>query len=93
VEQSVVNLVNILFTIYRYMIFGYILMSWIPNVRETSFGVIIGKFVEPVLTPFRKIIPPLGMIDISPIVAIIALMFAQTGAIAAVRFIFRILGL
>jgi YggT family protein len=62
-------------------------MSWVPNIRETSFGQFIGMLAEPYLAPFRKIIPPLGMIDISPIVAIIALGFAEEG----VRALFRML--
>ncbi|MED3646146.1 YggT family protein [Halalkalibacterium halodurans] len=66
-------------TIYSYMIIAYILMSWFPNARESSFGQFLGSIVEPYLAPFRKIIPPLGMIDISPIVAIFALTFARYG--------------
>lgn len=65
--------------IYSYIIIIYILMSWFPNARESSFGQLLGSIVEPYLEPFRKIIPPLGMIDISPIVAIIALHFARFG--------------
>ncbi len=34
---------------------------------------------EPYLEPFRRIIPPIAMLDISPIVAIIVLRFATTG--------------
>ncbi|MBB6455045.1 YggT family protein [Salirhabdus euzebyi] len=66
-------------TIYMYAIIVYILMSWFPGARESSFGRILGKIVEPYLEPFRKIIPPLGMIDISPIVAIFTLQFALIG--------------
>lgn len=69
-------------TIYSYMVIAYILMSWFPNARETSIGQMLGQVVEPFLEPFRKIIPPLGMIDISPIVAILALHFARMGVAA-----------
>lgn len=65
--------------IYSWIIIIYILMSWFPNARESSFGQIMGSLVEPYLEPFRRIIPPLGMIDISPIVAIITLHFARYG--------------
>lgn len=84
----VLQLVHLLFTIYTFMLFGYILMSWIPNLRESPIGETLGKFVEPILGPFRKIIPPLGMIDISPIVALIALNLARRGADSLVRMIF-----
>ena len=40
----------------------------------------LGKIVEPYLTPFRRIIPPIGgMLDISPIVALFALRFVAKG--------------
>jgi YggT family protein len=77
--------VVMIFTIYRYMVFAYIIMSWLPNLRESAIGELLGKFVEPFLAPFKKVIPPLGMIDISPIVALIALYFAQLGAVALIR--------
>lgn len=68
-------------TYYTFLIIIYIFMSWIPGSRESQIGQFIGQLCEPFLEQFRKIIPPLGMIDISPIVAIIALRFARTGII------------
>ena len=65
--------------IYSFGLIIYIFMSWFPGARESSFGSIMSKLYEPFLEPFRKIIPPLGMIDISPIVAIIVLRLAGTG--------------
>ncbi|WP_404800814.1 YggT family protein [Guptibacillus algicola] len=69
--------------IYSWILIIYIFMSWIPNARESSIGQMIARVAEPYLAPFRKIIPPIGgMLDISPIVAIFALQFAQYGVIA-----------
>ncbi|MCF6137028.1 YggT family protein [Pseudalkalibacillus berkeleyi] len=64
---------------YRWLIIIYIFMSWVPNARESSFGQFLGSITEPFLAQFRKIIPPLGMIDLSPIAALFALYFAQIG--------------
>jgi YggT family protein len=73
----------ILHNIYRYMIIIYVLMSWLPSVRESFVGELLGKLVEPYLKPFRRLIPPIGgMIDISPIVAFFALGFLAQGLIA-----------
>lgn len=78
--NEILAIINILFTIYYYMIFIYILMSWLPNLRENFIGELLGKLVEPFLAPFRKIIPPLfGTIDISPFIAIAVLRFAVIG--------------
>lgn len=90
-EPMIVDLVQLLFTVYRFILIIYIFMSWVPNARDTAFGSIMAKFAEPILTPFRKIIPPLGMIDISPIVAFLALMFAEDGAVYLVRMIFSLI--
>ncbi|MDV2885356.1 YggT family protein [Alkalihalophilus pseudofirmus] len=68
--------------IYSFLIIGYILLSWFPNARESSFGQFLGSIVEPYLEPFRRFIPPLGMIDLSPIVAIIVLRLASAGVLA-----------
>jgi YggT family protein/cell division inhibitor SepF len=81
------NVIAVLYQIYTFMIIGYTLLSWLPNARDSFVGVWLGKLVEPYLTPFRRIIPPIGgMIDISPIVALIALRFVAYGLDAVVRF-------
>lgn len=75
-----IPVVNIVFdlilkaiNLYMILLIIYILMSWVPASRETKFGIILGKITEPYLGFFRRFIPPLGMIDISPIVAIFVL--------------------
>ena len=68
-----------LLSFYSYALIIYILMSWFPNARETAIGRFLTRICEPYLAPFRKIIPPIGMIDISPLVAIFVLNFASTG--------------
>ncbi|ALS27367.1 YggT family protein [Paenibacillus cisolokensis] len=74
-------------TIYTFMIIGYVLLSWLPNARESFIGQILGKLVEPYLAPFRRFIPPIGgMLDISPIVAVFALQFVAYGLIAVIEF-------
>lgn len=59
--------------LYSFAIIIYILMSWFPGARESSIGQILARICEPYLEPFRRFIPPIGMLDISPIVAIIVL--------------------
>ena len=65
--------------LYSWALIIYILMSWVPDVRASKFGQLFGSICEPYLEPFRKIIPPIGMIDISPLVAIFLLRFAERG--------------
>lgn len=76
------------FQIYTIALVIYILMSWVPSMRETKFGQFLAVIVEPYLGFFRKFIPPLGMIDISPIVALFALRLIRTGILSILSIIF-----
>ncbi|KMK77350.1 YggT family protein [Alkalihalobacillus pseudalcaliphilus] len=75
------SMISNLMVMYSFLVIIYIFMSWFPNARESSFGQFLGSIVEPFLEPFRRIIPPLGMIDLSPIVAIIVLRIASQGVL------------
>ncbi|WP_337019648.1 YggT family protein [Oceanobacillus massiliensis] len=73
------TLLHYAFVFYGYAIIVYIFMSWFPGARESSFGRFLTRICEPYLEQFRKFIPPLGMIDLSPIVAILVLQLARAG--------------
>jgi YggT family protein len=88
--DQIISVIGIVYQIYRYMIIIYVLMSWLPSVKESYVGEMLGKLVEPYLRPFRRFIPPIGgMIDISPIVAYFALGFVVQGLIAVLNFFVR----
>lgn len=61
---------------YEMLICVYIIMRWFP-LREGGLlydiAVVLQSICEPFLGIFRRIIPPVGGIDFSPIVAILAL--------------------
>ncbi len=63
-----------LIRLYSFLIIAYVLMSWVP-VKGVLYDVyrVLGSVVEPYLGLFRRIIPPIGMVDISPIVALLVL--------------------
>lgn len=85
--NDISSFINTLADIYFYMILIYVLMSWLPSVRESFVGEMLGKLVEPYLRPFRRIIPPIGgIMDISPIVALIALRFVAEGLKVVIDF-------
>ena len=66
--------VAILFRIIYLIIILVVLMSWIQifDVRKEPAATMI-KIYNAIMAPFKAIIPPIGMIDISPIVAFIVL--------------------
>ncbi len=64
--------------IYTFILLIRILITWIPNLDPHHPIVqLLFQVTEPVLEPARKIIPPIGMIDISPIVVFIILGILQ----------------
>lgn len=73
------NIIATIINYYSWALIIYILLSWFPGARESAIGQFLARICEPYLEPFRKIIPPLGMLDISPIVAILVLKFAISG--------------
>jgi YggT family protein len=65
-------------SLYSLFIFIRIIFSW----GQVSYANPLMRFLvratDPVLVPLRQMIPPLGMFDISPIVAFIIIMLFQT---------------
>jgi YggT family protein len=82
-----IQIVDKVFLIYLIMLFIRILGSWLPELQQTRFMQFIAFYTDPYLNFFRSFIPPLGMIDISPIVAFISLNFIEAGVKALIRLI------
>jgi YggT family protein len=64
--------------IYTFILLARILVTWIPNLDPHNPIVqMLFQVTDPVLEPARKLIPSIGMIDISPIVVFIVLGILQ----------------
>lgn len=74
--SSIGKFVDVFISVYILLIFGYIITSWIKlpyslnRVQRFLYDV-----CEPYLRIFRRILPPLGPLDLSPIVAVFSLYF------------------
>jgi YggT family protein len=90
---DIANYVNALFQVYIILIFVYILLNLL-----FSFGVrlpysrwsdavlnFLRDVCEPYLRIFRRFIPPIGMLDLSPMIAIILLYFVRTLVVNAIH--------
>ncbi len=76
--MSLAYIAGLLFHFYSLLIFIRILLTWIPNIDWNQQPVKAIREVSDVyLNIFRNVIPPLGMIDISPMVALIVLWIIQ----------------
>ncbi len=83
--QSLVLLVDTVISIYIWLLIASAILSWLVSFKIINtqnrfvFSVMsfLYRITEPALRPFRRIIPNLGGIDISPIVLILILFFAR----------------
>lgn len=73
------EIVCLAFQVYFFVLLARVIFSWvqafggrIPEAVEPVYRLVYG-LTEPVLAPFRRVIPPVGMFDISFIIAIIVL--------------------
>ena len=73
------NIIIALANAYTTVIFVYVIMSWLPNVESGIVGQVyraLGALCDPYLNLFKRLIPPIGgMVDITPIIALLALQF------------------
>jgi len=73
---AIVKLAVLSINLFVYAIFIRIILSWVAQGAYNPATAIITTLTEPVLRPFRRILPPMGGFDISPIFAIILLLAA-----------------
>lgn len=67
-----IELIGIVFTLLWLVVLAHVIVSWVlspwHDVRR-----FLDSLVEPLLAPVRRIIPPVGGLDLSPLVLLIAL--------------------
>ena len=81
-----IEIVSLLFWVYTIMLFVRILYSWFPEYLRYTFFLFIAFYTDPYLNIFRSIIPPLGMLDLSPIIAFLCLGFIEQAIKATILF-------
>ena len=79
----VLSLINFLFEILSILILVDVLGSWIlasrtqlPDVVYTILA-LVHRITSPIMEPIRRVIPPLGGLDMSPIIALVGLQVIQ----------------
>lgn len=67
------SLLAMLATFYFYLLFAMIILSWVAQGNYSPAVILIQQLSEPFMAPFRKILPPISGIDLSPIIAFLAI--------------------
>jgi YggT family protein len=89
---DVANYVSAVFTVYIFIIIVYILLNLIfslgMRMPYSRYSDAVMNFLrdvtEPYLRIFRRFIPPLGMFDLTPIIAIFVLYILRTLVVNAI---------
>lgn len=79
------SIIHFVFLTYTFMLFGRIIGSWFPSFQGHPIMRFVNYYTEPYLKIFRKIIPPLGMLDLSPIAAFFALQILEHLILGIIR--------
>ena len=82
---ALLNLIDTLITLYIWVIIIGVVLSWLIafNVINTHNRFVymvvdtINRLTEPVLRPIRNVLPNLGGLDVSPVILLLVLVFAQ----------------
>jgi YggT family protein len=65
------NLLQILFLAVWLLVLGRVLLSWFDPAGRTSLASFVIAATEPILAPIRRVLPPTGMLDLSPLIVLI----------------------
>lgn len=79
-----------LIDIYRTLLVIYFLMSWLPGAYQSTPGQILIRICEPYVGFFRRFVPPIGMISLAGIVALLSLTLVENGAVTVINFLIRL---
>ena len=66
-----IQLVGLVIQLLGFAIFARAIISWFPIDRNGPVVQALAAVTDPILDPLRKVIPPIGMIDITPMIAML----------------------
>ena len=74
---ALLQIVQLVFNIFSLLLLARVLISWINPNPYSPVVQFLHRVTEPVLAPIRRVLPQTGMMDFSPMVAIILLIIIQ----------------
>lgn len=70
-------ILNVLFSIYSFMLIVRIFSSWFPSWKNYSWMILLSRYTDPYLNIFKKFLPPIGGLDLSPLLAFFCLQIVE----------------
>jgi len=74
---SVLGVLGLVINIYFFALLAMIILSWIAPGNNHPALMLLFQITEPVMAPFRKVLPPMGGMDFSPILLFILINVIQ----------------
>lgn len=71
------RLIATLIDLYSLVLLATVVMSWLPVDRRNPLTTLLNGLTEPALAPIRRALPPMGGLDLSPMVLLIVLQFLK----------------
>ncbi len=71
--ETILSILLLLLQLLTYALIGRALLSWFDPRGQWTITRILADVTDPLIAPLRQVIPPVGMLDLSFIVAIILL--------------------
>ena len=73
--QALGEIIRSLLWLFVFAIFVRSILSWFPISPYNPIKAALDQITDPVLRPLRRYLPNFGMLDLSPMIAIIAIIF------------------
>jgi YggT family protein len=73
------RLVALTLWFYSVSLFAYVILSWFGGRGANPLAIVLGEIIDPVLRPVRRLLPPIGGLDLSPL---LVMLLCQTAIIA-----------
>lgn len=86
--DTLAGIIQLVFTLFSLLILARILISWLNLDPYHPIVQFLHNTTEPILAPVRRVIPPMGMMDLSPMVVLIGAIFLERILITLVRNLF-----
>ncbi len=67
------GILSLIINLLILLVFLYAIGSWIPQIRQSKLYEKLDALISPLLEPFRRLIPPVGGLDFSPLLLLLVL--------------------
>lgn len=75
--SSLIEVITAILNIFLFAIFIQVILSWVAPGQHNPITLMIAQLTGPILAPIRRVMPDLGGLDLSPMVALVGIQIAK----------------